>query len=69
MTCVYPSQVVVGWATGFILGTIYYFTVIWLSGGDGSSQGITYFERTKSDKQQCTLDKKAFRCKKESKAR
>ena len=69
MTCVYPSQVLVGWATGFILGTIYYFTVVWLAGSDGyTPAGITYFERTKSDRQQCTLGKKAFRCKKERKA-
>ena len=65
MECVYFSQVAVGWATGFLLGTIWYFIVRALAySGDTPVKGITYFEEEKSDKQQCTLDKKAFRCKK-----
>ena len=61
MTCVFPQDVVVGWGTGFLLGTLWYFTVRGLS---GDSKNITYFEEPKSDRQQCTLDKKSFRCKK-----
>lgn len=70
MSCVYPTQILVGWVTGFLLGTIYYFIVTWLahSQNNNTIRGITYFEKKKGDKQQCVLDKKAFRCKKERKA-
>lgn len=57
--CVAFGDVVAGWATGFILGGIWYFTVVGLAGTDS---GLTYFENEKSDRQQCVIDKKSFRC-------
>ena len=61
MNCIYPVDVIAGWGTGFILGTIW-FTII------NQWHGHTYFSNTKSDKQECKLDKKAFRCKSKKKA-
>lgn len=59
MTCITIGDAVAGWATGFILGAFWYFTVISLS---GTQNNLTYFEKQKSDRQQCKLDKKSFRC-------
>mgnify|MGYP001602594215 CR=1 FL=1 len=61
MRCVSWFDVLIGWFTGFILGAIWYFTVIILGGRDSN---LTYFETQKSDRQQCTVDKKVFRCRK-----
>jgi len=64
MNCVYLVDVVAGWGTGFIFGTIWFGVVVGLlHAGD-----YTYFSNTKSDKQECKLDKKAFRCKSKKKA-
>lgn len=59
MTCITIGDAVAGWSTGFILGAFWYFTVISLS---GTQNNLTYFETQKSDRQQCKLDKKSFRC-------
>jgi len=59
MNCLGLGAVVAGWGTGFIFGAIWYFAVISLV---GTQSNLTYFEVGKSDRQQCTLDKKSFRC-------
>ena len=61
MTCITLGDAVAGWATGFILGAFWYFAVISLG---GTQNNLTYFETQKSDRQQCKLDKKSFRCRK-----
>ena len=59
MLCPNFGAVVAGWGTGFIFGAMWYFAVITLA---GTKSGLTYFEVEKSDRQQCKLDKKSFRC-------
>jgi len=59
MICLGFGSVVAGWFTGFFLGAMWYFTVATLA---GPKSGLTYFEVEKSDRQQCKLDKKSFRC-------
>jgi hypothetical protein len=59
MLCLNFGAVVAGWGTGFIFGAMWYFAVITLA---GTKSGLTYFEVEKSDRQQCKLDKKSFRC-------
>ena len=59
MNCLGLGAAVAGWGTGFIFGALWYFAVISLV---GTQSNLTYFEVGKSDRQQCTLDKKSFRC-------
>jgi hypothetical protein len=66
MNCVGMVDIMAGWGTGIILGSLWYFLMQAQSGG---ALGDTiYFSSTKSDKQECKLDKKAFRCKNKQKA-
>jgi len=62
MNCISPTDVIAGWGTGFVLGTLWYFAVA------AMNPHFTYFSNMKSDKQECKLDKKAFRCKSKKKA-
>ena len=66
MTCITLGDAIAGWGTGFIFGAIWYFTVISLA---GTKSNLTYFEDVKSDRQQCTINKKAFRCKRSTAAK
>ena len=61
MFCVTGIDVVAGWGTGFILGAAWFLIIQYLGGS-------TYFQHSDSDRQQCKLDKKSFRCKKTTKA-
>jgi hypothetical protein len=61
MFCVNGIDVVAGWGTGFILGASWFLIVQYLGGS-------TYFQDSESDRKQCKLDKKSFRCKKTTKA-
>lgn len=61
MFCVTGIDVVAGWGTGFILGAAWFLIIQHLNGS-------TYFQHSDSDRQQCKLDKKSFRCKKTTKA-
>jgi hypothetical protein len=62
MNCISPVDVIAGWGTGFIFGTIFFFGIFY------TSPHHTYFSNSKSDKQECKLDNKAFRCKSKKKA-
>jgi membrane-associated phospholipid phosphatase len=62
MNCISPTDVIAGWGTGFIFGTIFFFIF------HGIDPSFTYFSNSKSDKQECKLDNKAFRCKSKKKA-
>ncbi len=66
LQCVGLVDVMAGWGTGVILGSLWYFLIQTLSGG--ALGDTVYFSSTKSDKQECKLDKKAFRCKNKQKA-
>jgi hypothetical protein len=61
MYCVGGIDVVSGWGTGFILGAAWFLVVQYVGGS-------TYFQHSNSDRQQCKLDKKSFRCKKTTRA-
>ena len=61
MNCITMGDAAAGWGTGFILGAMWYFAVVSLA---GTQSNLTYFETEKSDRQQCTLSKTSFRCKK-----
>ena len=66
LQCIGMVDVMAGWGTGIILGSLWYFLISGFSGG--ALGETTYFSSTKSDKQECKLDKKAFRCKNKQKA-
>ena len=61
MCCVDGFDVVAGWGTGLILGASWYLIISYLG-------GTTYFEDSESNREQCKLDKKTFRCQKTKKA-
>jgi hypothetical protein len=63
LSCVHLIDVMAGWGTGVLLGTFWFFLIQSFFGEKG-----VYFSNTKSDKQECKLDKKAFRCKSKQKA-
>jgi hypothetical protein len=63
MNCISPVDVIAGWGTGFIFGAIWFFFISYSFSGNN-----TYFSNSKSDKQECKLDNKAFRCKSKKKA-
>jgi len=67
MFCIGWSDVVMGWGTGFILGALWLFFIRWIN-AKYPSNSFTYFGKLKSDRQQCILEKSAFRCKKTKKA-
>jgi hypothetical protein len=62
MNCVSWTDVTAGWGTGLILGSLWFFIINQLA-NNANMKDITYFSDKKSDKQECKLDKKAFRCK------
>jgi len=64
MNCVHLVDVMAGWGTGVLLGSLWFFLI-----NSWFGEGGTYFSSTKSDKQECKLDKKAFRCKSKQKAK
>ncbi|MDA9298866.1 hypothetical protein N9P79_00705 [Crocinitomicaceae bacterium] len=66
MNCVGLADVMAGWGTGVILGSLWFFTIIFLM---PDSDNVVYFSSKKSDKQECKLEKKAFRCKSKQKAK
>ena len=63
MNCVHLVDVMAGWGTGVLLGSLWFFLI-----SSFGEKGV-YFSSTKSDKQECKLDKKAFRCKSKQKAK
>ena len=67
MFCIGWSDVVMGWGTGFILGSCWLFFLRWVN-TTYSTNSLTYFSKLKSDKQMCVLEKSAFRCKKSKNA-
>jgi len=67
LNCVKWIDIVMGWGTGFILGTLWFFLIRWVN-TTYTSNSLTYFNKLKSDKQMCVLEKSAFRCKKSKNA-
>jgi hypothetical protein len=62
MNCVSMVDVVAGWGTGFLFGALWFFLVN-LIASKANIKDVTYFSNSDSDRQQCKLEKKAFRCK------
>lgn len=62
MNCVTMTDVVAGWGTGLLFGAVWFFLVNQIA-ASANIKNVTYFSETDSDKQQCKLEKKAFRCK------
>lgn len=67
MNCVGMVDVASGWATGLLLGAVWFFVVNQIA-SSSNIKDVTYFSDNSSDKQQCKLEKKAFRCKARRKA-
>ena len=66
MNCVGLVDVMAGWGTGVILGSLWFFLI---NGLTPNPNNFVYFASSKSDKQECKLEKKAFRCKSKQKAK
>ena len=67
MNCISMVDVASGWATGLLLGGVWFFIVNQIA-TSSNIKDVTYFSDNSSDKQQCKLEKKAFRCKARRKA-
>ena len=66
MQCVSMVDVSAGWATGLMLGGVWYFIVSSLA-ASSNMKDVVYFSNNESDMQKCRLEKKAFRCKSKKK--
>ena len=68
MRCLGWVDIATGWSTGLLLGSAWFFLVYQLASSFNAQNFCVYFSESDSDKQQCKLEKNAFRCKSRQKA-